>query len=168
MWLQATVRTPCAVPGLFPLRSFPWPSPALSWIADGCLPGFSGSEAAGLGLSVADGRHRRVGKRGKPGCAPISESPVAFLAALCFVWDSSSWQTGGPVLAAPGNPPRILITLLPPGPFPPRPGEDSCLASLCVPPCPHLSSQLPCNQCPIADSWVLIHQVISVSWLDSS
>ena len=77
-------------------------------------------------------------------------------------------KRGGPVLAAPGNPPEVLIILLPPGPFPPRTGGDSCLANLRIVPCPHLPSQLPWNQCPIADACVLIHQVISVSWFQGA
>ena len=105
------------------------------------------------------------GSRGVP---PSLSLPWHSLQPLCFVRDSSSWQTGGPVRAVPGSPPEVLITLLPPGPFPPRAGGNSCLANLCVVPCPRLPSQLPWNQCPIVDSCVLIHQVISVSWLDSS
>lgn len=105
---------------------------------------------------------------GSWGVPPSLSLPWHSLQPLCFVRDSSSWQTGGPVRAVPGSPPEVLITLLPPGPFPPRAGGNSCLANLCVVPCPRLPSQLPWNQCPIVDSCVLIHQVISVSWLDSS
>lgn len=107
-----------------------------------------------------------MGKRGSWGCAPISESPLEFLAALCFVWDSSSWQTGGPVLAAPvatqgsDNPASS-------GTFPPRPGEDSCLAGLSSLLSP-FASQLPgvpsALQIPGSDHL----SVISVSWLYSS
>lgn len=73
-----------------------------------------------------------------------------------------------PCPCCPRQPTRGSNNLLPPGPFPPRAGGNSCLANLCVVPCPRLPSQLPWNQCPIVDSCVLIHQVISISWLDSS
>lgn len=100
------------------------------------------------------------GREGSRGVPPPLSLPWHSLQPLCLVWDSRSWQTGGPVLAAPGDPPRVLITLLPPGPFPPRTGGDFCLAHLCVVPCPRFPSPLPWNQFPISDSCVLIHRVI--------